>query len=116
MGRRRKKNKAATRMEIAAMPPTMPPTMAPVLELCPPTGIGVAVFEVELLGTEGPEGVSIVPGPSSGLTIKATRGCETVTREKRRETVLTASGIRFVKVPSVINLERVVSNLSKKKD
>jgi len=52
-------------------PPTMPPAMAPALVLCPPTGIGVAVFdaaafEAELLGTEGPVGLSIVPGPISG--------------------------------------------------
>ena len=39
-------------MEITAMPPTMPPAMAPALELCPPTGIGVAVFEVELPRSE----------------------------------------------------------------
>ena len=57
------------RMEITAMPPTMPPAMAPALELCPPTGIGVAVFEVELPGTEGPVGLSIVPGPISGESL-----------------------------------------------
>ena len=66
------------------MPPTTPPAMAPALELCPPTSIGVAVFdgvilvvallEVELPGTEGPEGLSIVPGPISGESINATRG------------------------------------------
>jgi hypothetical protein len=63
-------------MEIAAMPPMVPPAMAPALELCPPTGIGVAVcdaavldvalFVVELLGTTAPDGLSIVPGPISG--------------------------------------------------
>ena len=70
------------------MPPTMPPAMAPTPELCPPTGIGVTVFdaavldvavldvglsEVELPDTEGPEGPSIVPGPSSGVSIYVKR-------------------------------------------
>jgi hypothetical protein len=52
----------ATRIEIAAMPPTMPPAMAPALELCPPTiitlgvagfngipGIGVVVFDAAVV-------------------------------------------------------------------
>ena len=61
----------------------MPPAMAPTPELCPPTGIGVTVFdaavldvglsEVELPDTEGPEGPSIVPGPSSGVSIYVKR-------------------------------------------
>ena len=79
-------------MEIAAMPPTIPPAMAPALELCPPTGIGVAVFDadvlkaalfdadvlyatffvVELSGTEVPDGLSIAPGPISGESIETT--------------------------------------------
>jgi hypothetical protein len=71
-------------IETAAMAPTMPPAMAPALELCPPTGISVAVFdgailvvallEVELSDTEGPEAPSIVPGPISGESINVTRG------------------------------------------
>ena len=70
--------------ETAAMPPTMPPALALTIELGPPTGIGVAVFdaailvvaflEVELPDTEGPEGPSIVPGPISGESIDVTHG------------------------------------------
>jgi hypothetical protein len=57
--------------------------MAPTLELRPPTGIGVAVFdtaeldaaffEVELPETEELEGPGIVPGPSSGESINVAR-------------------------------------------
>ena len=72
-------------IEITAMPPAMPPAMAPTLELRPPTGVGVAVFdtavldaalfEVELPKTEGLEleGPGIVPGPSSGESINVAR-------------------------------------------
>ena len=106
------------------MPPTMPPAMAPALELCPATGIGVAVFdaavldaalfEVELPGTEVPEGLSIAPGPISGESIEVTRGCERVIRESREKT-LTTGGIRFVEVPIVLILKCAVNTLSKKK-
>jgi hypothetical protein len=116
-------------MEIAAMPPAMPPAVAPAFELCPPAGLGVAVFDAaivdatlfevelpELPGTDGPEGPSNVPGPSSGESIKVKRGShgETVRGEETRE-VPTTDGIRFVEVPIVLILERVVSILSGKK-
>ena len=75
------------------MPPTMPPAMAPALDLCPLTGMGVAVFDatvldaalfdttvldaalflVELPVTEELEGPGIVPGPSSGESIDVAR-------------------------------------------
>jgi hypothetical protein len=80
-------------MEITAIPPTTPPAMTPAFGLCPPTGIGVAVFEVvepdtdPVAETEAPEGPSMSPGSSSGVTIKVRRGCEPVTGVKiqRRE-------------------------------
>jgi hypothetical protein len=65
-------------MEIAAIPPTMPPAMAPAFEVCPPTGVDVAVFEDPTVeaetGTEELEGPSTVPGPSSGESMKVSRG------------------------------------------
>ena len=61
----------------------MPPAMPPALDLCPLTGVGVAVFDttvldaalfvVELPVTEVPEGPGIVPGPSSGESINVAR-------------------------------------------
>jgi hypothetical protein len=111
-------------MEITAMPPTIPPMMAPVLDLCPPTDTGVAVFDaaaldvavfaVELPGTEVPEGLSIAPGPISGGSIEVTSGCEPVIRG-RREKPPTTGGIRFVEVPIVLILKCAVNTLSKKK-
>jgi hypothetical protein len=46
----------------------MPPAMSPAFEPCPIIGIGEAVFEGELPEREALEGLSIVPGPSSGVT------------------------------------------------
>jgi hypothetical protein len=87
-------------MEIAAIPPKMPPAMAPAFELC----------------LEGPSGPRIVPGPSSGESIKVRRGCETVTgREETGERIPTTDVIRFVEVPKVLLLECAVSTLSEKK-
>jgi hypothetical protein len=91
-------------MEIAPIPPAMPPAMAPAFELCPPAGIGVAVFDAAVLDAavldvakvevgraelaERDEllGPSIEPGPSSGESIKVRRGChgETVRGEETR--------------------------------
>ena len=91
-------------MEIAPIPPAIPPAMAPAFELCPPTGIGVAVFDAavldaaifdaaifevelaELAETDELLGPSIAPGPSSGESIKVRRGChgETVRGEETR--------------------------------
>ena len=65
----------------------MPPAMAPALELRPPTGVGVALFdtavpwavldaalfEVELPETEGTGKPGIVPGPNSGEAINVAR-------------------------------------------
>ena len=80
-------------MKMAPIPPAMPPAIAPAFELCPPTGVGVAVFDVAVLDTavldvakveveraelaERDEllGPSIEPGPSSGEFIKVRRGC-----------------------------------------
>jgi hypothetical protein len=56
--------------------------MSPAFEPCPIIGIGEAVFEGELPEREALEGLSIVPGPSSGVTIKVRYGCETVTGER----------------------------------
>ena len=103
----------------------MPPAMAPVVELCRPTGTGVAVFdaavldvavfEIELPATGVLEGLSITPGPISGESIKVTRRCETeITRGKKQEKIPTAGGIRFVEVPIILILDRAVSTLSKK--
>ena len=91
------------------MPPTMPPAMAPAFELCPPTGVGVAVCDVvvldaavkaaalpvakfdveplELAERDELLGPSIEPGPSSGESIKVRRGChdETIRGEETTE-------------------------------
>jgi hypothetical protein len=70
-------------MGIAAIPPMTPPMMAPLFELCLPINTGVGAFEkvpskalvgplaeTEGAGPEGPEGPSIIPGPTSGESTK----------------------------------------------
>jgi hypothetical protein len=65
-------------MEIAAIPLMTPPMMAPLFELCLPINTGVGAFEKEpskalvgpLAETEGPEGPSLIPGPTSGESTK----------------------------------------------
>jgi hypothetical protein len=65
-------------MEITAIPPMTPPMMGPTFELCLPVYAGVVVIEKgspkalvgPLAEAEGPDGLSILPGPTSGESIK----------------------------------------------
>ena len=65
-------------MKIAAIPPMTPPMTAPLFELCVPINAGVVVVDSgppkapvgPIAETEGPDGPRIMPGPTSGVSIR----------------------------------------------
>jgi hypothetical protein len=59
--------------------------------------------------SEGPDGLTIALGLSSGESKEVRCKCETVTRRQTRERIRTTDGIRFVEVPKVLILERALS-------
>jgi hypothetical protein len=129
------------RMEIPPTPPTTPPAMAPVCELPPliaPAGVeseeplvadgkeleleleleleaevkGNGGTGVDETGPEAPDGLSTVPGSSSGLSIRSKTRVRSQSGERgrwERREILTTNGLRIVWVPIVPRLGRVVS-------